>query len=117
MIDLHALGVSQASVINGLINFTMLSLVQSFNTLIASLNVYKMTQFYNTLFYNINLDIVGWALFGCFFFHHSISITSHSSLKIYYPFGTITYLSTLNIFHTVCEPIPVTQCNFFFFFF
>ena len=55
MIDLHALGVSQASVINGLINLTMLSLVQSFNTLIASLNVYKMTQFYNTLFYNINL--------------------------------------------------------------
>ena len=59
MIDLHALGVSRAGVINGLINLTMLSLVQSFNTLIASLHVYKMTQFYNTLFYGITLDIVG----------------------------------------------------------
>ena len=38
------------------------------------------------------------------FFNHSISVTHHSSLKIPYSFGTITHLSLLNIFHTICGP-------------
>ena len=52
-------------------------------------------------------------LFGSFFlllnFHHSISVTHHSSLithrfKHPTPFGTITHFSSLNIFHTICGP-------------
>ena len=50
------------------------------------------------------------------FFHHSISVTHNLSLKIPYPFGTITHLSSLNIFHTVCGPHTCHSVLFFFFF-
>ena len=57
------------------------------------------------------------------FFDHSISITHYSSLITHYsslnfshPIGTITHFLSLNIFHTICGPIPVTRCSFFFFF-
>ena len=50
-------------------------------------------------------------------FHHSISVTHHSSFKIPYPFGTITHLLLLNIFHTVCGPHTCHLVLFFFFFF
>ena len=50
------------------------------------------------------------------FFHHSISVTHNLSLKIPYPFGTITHLSSLNIFHTVCGPHTCHSVHFFFFF-
>ena len=62
--------------------------------------------------------------FFFFNFYHSSFVTQflsfityHSSLKIPYPFGTITHLSSLNIFHTVCGAISVTRYSFFFFFF
>ena len=48
------------------------------------------------------------------FFDHSIFITHHSSLNFSHPFGIITQFPSLNIFHTICEPIPVSQCSFFF---
>ena len=51
------------------------------------------------------------------FFNHSISVTHHSSLKIPYSFGTITHLSLLNIFHTVCGPHTCHSVQPFFFFF
>ena len=56
----------------------------------------------------LSFCLVAKGLFGFFFFHHSISVTQFPSLithhfKIPYPFGTITYLLSLNIFHTVCE--------------
>ena len=50
-------------------------------------------------------------------FRFSFFITHHSSLKIPYPFGTITHLSSLNIFHTVCGPQTCHSMQFFFFFF
>ena len=40
----------------------------------------------------------------------------HSSLKIPYPFGTITHLSSLNLFHTVCGSHTCHSMQFFFFF-
>ena len=49
--------------------------------------------------------------------HHSSFITHHSSLNFSHPFGIITQFPSLNIFHTICGPIPVNQCSFFFFFF
>ena len=49
------------------------------------------------------------------FFHHSISVTHNLSLKIPYPFGTITHLSSLNIFHTVYGPHTCHSVHFFFF--
>ena len=48
-------------------------------------------------------------------FHHSISVTHNSSLKIPYLFGTITHFSSLSIFHTICGPHTCHWCNFFFF--
>ena len=48
--------------------------------------------------------------------HHSSFITHHSSLNFSHPFGIITQFPSLNIFHTICGPIPVTRCSFFFFF-
>ena len=55
------------------------------------------------------------------FFDHSISITHYSSLITHYlslnfshPFGIIIQFPSLNIFHTICGPIPVSRCNFFF---
>ena len=42
-------------------------------------------------------------------------ITHYSSFKIPYPFGTITQLSSLNIFHTVCEFHTCHSVHFFFF--
>ena len=50
-------------------------------------------------------------------FHHSISVTHHSSFKIPYPFGTITHLLLLNIFHTICGSHTCYLVLFFFFFF
>ena len=55
-------------------------------------------------------------------FRHSISITHRSSLithhfKIPHLFGTITYLPSFNIFHTVCEPYTYHSIRLFFFFF
>ena len=50
-------------------------------------------------------------------FHYSTFITHISSLNFSYPFGIITKFPSFNIFHTICEPIPVSRCNFFFFFF
>ena len=57
------------------------------------------------------------------FFNHSISITHHSSIITHHPslnfshsFGIITQFPSLNIFHTICGPIPVSWCSFFFFF-
>ena len=49
--------------------------------------------------------------------HHSIFITYHSSLKTPTPFGTITHLSSLNIFQLFVDPIPVPCAAFTFFFF
>ena len=43
-------------------------------------------------------------LFGCFFFITQFSSLITHHFKISYPFGTITHLSSLNIFHTVCGP-------------
>ena len=58
-----------------------------------------------------------------YFFDHSISITHHSSLITHnsslnfsHPFGIITQFPSLNIFHTICGPIPVSRYSFFFFF-
>ena len=51
------------------------------------------------------------------FFDHSISITHNSSLNFSHPFGIITQFPSLNIFHIICGPIPVSWYNFFFFFF
>ena len=48
-------------------------------------------------------------------FHHSISVTHNSSLKIPYLFGTITHFSSLSIFHTICGPHTCHWCNFFFY--
>ena len=50
-------------------------------------------------------------------FHYSTFITYNSSLNFSYPFGIITKFPSFNIFHTICGPIPVSRCNFFFFFF
>ena len=51
---------------------------------------------------------------GCLdgFFYHSIYITHH--FKIPHPFGTITHLLSLNIFHTVCGPHTCYSMHFFF---
>ena len=49
-------------------------------------------------------------------FHHSSLITHNSSLNFSHPFGIITQFPSLNIFHTICGPIHVSRCNFFFFF-
>ena len=53
-------------------------------------------------------------------FRHSISITHRSSLithhfKIPHLFGTITYLPSFNIFHTVCRPYTYHSVQLFFF--
>ena len=48
-------------------------------------------------------------------FHHSSFITHH--LKHFIPFGTITHLSSLNIFQLLVSPIPVPCAAFFFFLF
>ena len=49
-------------------------------------------------------------------FHHSIFVTHHSSLiTLPYPFGTITHLSSLNIFHTVCGLQSCHSMQLFFF--
>ena len=62
-------------------------------------------------------------LFGFIFFitqfpslvtRHLSLITHHSSLNFSHPFGIITQFPSLNIFHTICGPIPISQCNFFF---
>ena len=53
---------------------------------------------------------------GCldgFFFYHSSLITHH--FKIPHPFGTITYLPSLNIFHTVCGLHTYHSVQLFFF--
>ena len=60
------------------------------------------------------------ALFG-FFFYHSSLLTQFSLLITHHvkhptSFGTITYLSSLNIFQLFVGHIPVTWCNFYFFF-
>ena len=57
------------------------------------------------------------ANFSSLNFHHSIFVTYHSSLKIPYPFRTITHLSLLNIFHIVCGPHTCHSVQLFFFFF
>ena len=49
--------------------------------------------------------------------HNSSLITHYSPLNFSHPFGTITHFLSLNIFHTICGPIPVTRCSFFFFFY
>ena len=41
----------------------------------------------------------------------------YSSLNFSHPLGIITQFPSLNIFHTICGPIPISQCSFFFFFF
>ena len=63
------------------------------------------------------------AFFSSLNFHHSSLITRysslithHSSLKIPYPFGIITHLSSLNIFHAVCGPHTCHSVQYFFFF-
>ena len=53
---------------------------------------------------------------ACLDFFFSSLITHHSSLKIPYPFGIITHLSSLNIFHTVCGPYTCHSVQLFFFF-
>ena len=45
-------------------------------------------------------------------FHHSSLITHH--FKIPHPFGTITHLPSLNIFHTVCGPHICHSMQLFF---
>ena len=47
-------------------------------------------------------------------FHHSISITYHSSLNFSHPFGIITQFPSLNIFHTICGPYMSVGVTFFF---
>ena len=52
-------------------------------------------------------------------FHHSIFITQFPSLithhfKILHPFGTITQLPSLNIFHIICRPHTCHSVQFFF---
>ena len=51
--------------------------------------------------------------------HHSVFITHHSSLKTPHPtpFGTITHLSSLNIFQLFVGPILVPCAVFTFLFF
>ena len=49
-------------------------------------------------------------------FRHSSLITHHSSLKILYLFGTITHLSSLNIFHIICGLHTCHLMQLFFFF-
>ena len=49
-----------------------------------------------------------------FFFHHSPLITHHLSLKIPYPFNTITHFPSLNIFHTIYGPHTCHSVHFFF---
>ena len=57
-----------------------------------------------------------WKLRPCLVYFFSSFNFRHSSLKIPYPFGTITHLSSLNIFHTICGPhICHTVQEFFFF--
>ena len=41
-------------------------------------------------------------------------ITHHSSLNFSHLFGIITQFPSLNIFHTICGPIPVSRYIFFF---
>ena len=48
-------------------------------------------------------------------FYHSSLIIHYSSLNFSYPFGIITQFPSLNIFHTICGPIPINRYNFFFF--
>ena len=48
-------------------------------------------------------------------FRHSSLITHHSSLKIPYLFGTITHLSSLNIFHIIYGPQTCHSVQLFFF--
>ena len=50
-------------------------------------------------------------------FHHSSLITHNSSLNFSHRFGIITHFPSLNIFHTICGPIPVSRYNLFSFFF
>ena len=47
-------------------------------------------------------------------FHYSSLITHYSSLNFLHSFGIITQFPSLNIFHIICGPIPVSRCNFFF---
>ena len=59
-------------------------------------------------------------MFGFLFFiflfitHHSSLNFRHSSLKTPHPFGTITHLSSLNIFQLFVGLIPVTLYSFYF---
>ena len=59
------------------------------------------------------LDSFFWSLN----FHYSSLITHHSSLNFSHPFGIIIQFPSLNIFHTICGPILVNRCSFFFFLF
>ena len=54
------------------------------------------------------------SLFLLLNFHHSIFITHHSLLNFSHPFDIITQFPSLNIFHTICGPILVSQYIFFF---
>ena len=49
-----------------------------------------------------------------YFFYHSIFIIHHLSFNFSHPFGIIIQFPSLNIFHTICGPIPVSRCSFFF---
>ena len=55
--------------------------------------------------------------FGCFFFITQFSSLITHHFKILYPFGTITHLPSLNIFHTVCQPHTRHSVQVFLFFF
>ena len=59
-------------------------------------------------------------MFGFIFlslnFYYISLITHNSSLNFSHLFGIITQFSLLNIIHTICGPMPVTRCSFFFWF-
>ena len=62
-------------------------------------------------------DGVTQSLFGQPFFITQFTSLNfhHSTLNFSHPFGIITQFPSLNIFHTICGPIHVSRCNFFFF--
>ena len=60
------------------------------------------------------LDQNAKGLFGWFFFITQFPSLIIHHFKIPHPFGTITHLSSLNIFHTICGPHTCYSVQFFF---
>ena len=63
----------------------------------------------------INISLKAKGKFRCFFFITQFPLLITHHFKIPYPFGTITHLPSLNIFHTICGPHTYHSVQLFFF--